>query len=208
MDWATTWWEALPLFEKVLWCIAIPFSILTVLQVILEMLGAGDSGTDTGADGGMDMDMDAADGDISGGHVHGHDISPFNMFTVKGFIIFFTAFGWISLAAHRAGIPAFFSSLIGAFVGICCMALFAWIFRLLHSLSEEGNLQIKNAMAKKGTVYLKIPAQRSSKGKVTVSVQGALREFSAMTDGDEIPTGTPIQVIDVLGDSTLLVAKD
>lgn len=207
MDWATIWWEALPLFEKVLWCIAIPFSILTVLQVILEMLGAADHGADT-ADGGTDMDFDSADTDLMDGHVHGHDISPFNMFTVKGFIIFFTAFGWISLAAHRAGVPAFFASLIGAVVGIACMALFAWIFRLLHSLSEEGNLQMKNAMAKKGTVYLKIPAERSGKGKVTVTVQGASREFPAMTDGDEIPTGRPIQVIDVLGDNTLLVAKD
>ncbi len=189
------WWELLPLFQKVLWVIAVPASVLTILQVLMEIIGfGGDTDTDVGADGDINTDGDHGDG--------------MHIFTVKGMIIFFTAFAWIGLAGVNAGLAAFIASLIGGVTGIAFMFLFAWIFYALSKLSEDGTVQIKNALYQNGEVYLKIPAGREAHGKVIVKIQGHLRELDALTDGEEIPTGTRIQVIDVIDSATVLVAKD
>ena len=42
---------------------------------------------------------------------------------------------------------------------------------------------------------------------MTVDVQGRSVELRAMTDGDEIPTGSRVRVVEVLGDETVKVAK-
>jgi hypothetical protein len=213
MEWLSAWWIALSTFEKVLWCIAIPFTLLTFLQVILEILGAGDHGADSGFDGAdtsdmdfdHDFDHDGADaGDLDGAH----HMTAMRLFTVKGFIIFFTAFGWMTLASYKAGLPGFIAGIIGAAVGVACMFLFAWIFQTLARLSETGTVLIKNALYKKGTAYLRIPANREGRGKIHVVVQGSTREYEAVTDGDEISTGTTIQVIDIIDNDTVVVSED
>lgn len=201
MDFLSAWWAALPLFEKAMWTIAVPSTILTVLQVVTQLIGAGDHDLDM--DGGADV------GDLDGDDVSGHDaVDGFHLFSVKGIIIFFTAFSWIGIGIYRAGFGGILAVLIGSVVGVLCMTLLAWIFLMLHRLSETGNFEIKNTLAKKGKVYLKIPEKRTGRGKITMVVQSSSRELMAMTDGDEISTGASIQVIDIIDDTTVLVAKD
>lgn len=202
----STWWEALVVFEKVLWVIAVPATILTVLQVLLEIFGVGDHG-DTDADvsgiGDADVLVDA-DGD-AGGHDHGGGMK---IFTIKGAIIFFTAFAWIGLACFNAGLAAILASLIGAVTGVAFMFLFAWIFYTLNRLGEDGSLLLRNALYQTGECYLRVPGHRAGPGKVSVVVQGQLRELSAVTDGEEIPTGAKIQVLDLVDAETVLVGLD
>ncbi len=64
-----------------------------------------------------------------------------------------------------------------------------------------------NALGCKGNVYLKIPAGKGGEGKVQISIQGAIREFDALTLGEELETGAPIKVVEVINDSTLLVER-
>ena len=198
MDWLSAWWTALPLFEKILWCIAVPSSILTILQVILEIIGAG----------GHNMDFqDGADLDLSDiPDAHSGLFQGFHWFSVKGLIIFFTAFSWLSIGLSRSGLPLIFSLMIGTVIGLTCMIFFGWLFLFLARMAESGNLRTENARYQYGRVYLKIPANRTGKGKVTVTVQGTSQELFALTDGDEIPTGAPVLVIDILANDTLLVA--
>ena len=55
-------------------------------------------------------------------------------------------------------------------------------------------------------MYLRIPAARSGRGKVQVSVKGSVHEIDAMTDRDEeIATGGQVKIVEVLGDDLLLV---
>jgi len=56
-------------------------------------------------------------------------------------------------------------------------------------------------------VYLKIPGEKRGEGKVQISIQGAIREFNALTAGEELETGAPIRVVEVINDNTLLVER-
>ncbi len=203
-----SWWAALPLIEKVLWCFAVPASILAVIQVFLEILGMSDHDSGDGFDFG-DGDADANfDGHHGGDFIDGVHHSPLNLFTVKGFIIFFAAFGWLGIAGVRAAVHPILAMLLASVVGIICMFIFAWVFSTLAKMSERGNFLIKSTLYKSGKVYLKIPGLRAGKGKINIVAQGSLRELVAVTDGEEIPTGAAIQVIEIIDDQTVLVAKD
>ena len=206
------WWAGLDTFEKVLWCIAVPFTMLTFVQVLMELLGAGDHGGDmtpdtSGFDGGFDAG--GADGSVTHADVAGHPgFSPVNAFSVKGFIIFFCAFGWIGLGCYSTGLSRIPSAFIGALVGVVCMFLFAWIFYTLNKFTETGNYRIQNALGKSGKVYIPIPGKMSGAGKVLVVFQGASRDLSARTDDEDLPRGTPVKIVKVVDDSTVIVAKE
>jgi hypothetical protein len=58
-------------------------------------------------------------------------------------------------------------------------------------------------------VYLRIPANRSGKGKIQLSLNGAAREFDAVTDESEpIPSGAVVTVKEIVGKSVLLVMRN
>ena len=84
----------------------------------------------------------------------------------------------------------------------------AAMFYFMKKLSDSGTLKIKNAINAIGEVYLTIGANRSKMGKVTVRVQGALRELDALTDSFEpLKSGTIIKVVDVTNNGILIVDK-
>ena len=83
-----------------------------------------------------------------------------------------------------------------------------YLFKLLNGMQQSGNINIyRSAAGCQGTVYLTIPGERKGEGKVQISINGAIREYNALTDGDEIKTGTPIKVLEAVNDSTLLVEE-
>jgi len=83
-------------------------------------------------------------------------------------------------------------------------ALFFWI----NSLAESGTLKIKNAIGQIGEVYLPIGANRSKIGKVSIKVQGSLRELEAITDEEEdLKTSTVVEVVEIISAELLLVKK-
>lgn len=185
------WWAALPVFQKILWVIAVPSSILTILQAILEVTGLGDHSGD------VDTDVSV------------HDAGGMHLFSFKGVVIFFTAFSWVGIVTVNAGLGTAIAAVGGLIAGLVFMALFAWIFYLLHKLDESGNVDLNNAVLKHGETYLRIPGRRSGHGKVMVTVQGSTRELAAVTDDvNEIPTGTPIRVVELLDGDTVLVTRE
>jgi hypothetical protein len=76
----------------------------------------------------------------------------------------------------------------------------------MGKLQSSGTIDIKNAIGQQGTVYLTIPATGS--GQVSVAVQGSLKIFDAVSEGNKkIPTGEKIKVINVIDNKTLVVTK-
>jgi hypothetical protein len=73
-------------------------------------------------------------------------------------------------------------------------------------MTQSGNLDLRNAIGLEAEVYLSIPESNSGKGKVHISVQGALRELDAGTGGDRIPTGSRVKVKSV-SNNVLIVEK-
>lgn len=181
------WLFQLKGFELILWCIALLFSLLFVIQTIISFFI-----------GGSDGDIDAMGDDGHG------DASQF--FTIRNMIAFFTMFGWSGLAALKSGIPNSWVIVIAVASGVATVAMLYFIMTRVTRLRQSGTLQHKNAVSQIGETYLRIPASRNGIGKVQIQVQGRLVELEAMTDDPEdIATGRPIKVLSTLNERILLV---
>jgi hypothetical protein len=183
----SNWWANLYGFELILWCIALLFSFLFLAQTVLSFFI-----------GELD--------DVS--FLENIDHDPGNeFFTVKNLIAFFTMFGWAGLAAYKSGISNFLVVLIALAAGTSMVLIMYLLMRNTDKLRNSGTLQMKNAINQVGETYLRIPALRSGLGKVHVQMQGRLVELDAMTDdGEDISTGKPIQVVNILNNQILLVS--
>lgn len=187
------WWSSLGLFMQSVWCITLFASLVFVIQTIMTFIGM-----DT--DGGMDVDVSAdttADGDSG----------PFQLFTFRNFINFLLGFGWSIISFEKAIANQFVLILVSAVVGVLLVMAVMAIFRFMSRMEQSGTIRVANAVGCKGNVYLKIPGEKRGEGKVQISIQGAIREFDALTAGEELETGAPIKVVEVVNDSTLLVER-
>ena len=73
-------------------------------------------------------------------------------------------------------------------------------------LAENNAFDINETVGKTADVYLTVPAGKSGKGKVLVSVRGSVHELSAMTKMPmEIKSGQVVRITSVIDSNTLLV---
>ncbi len=187
----TAWWAGLSLAMKVIWGITLAASLIFIIQTIATFIGAD-----------IDVDTDF-DTDVPG------DIDPgMNLLTFRNFINFFLGFGWTTILLkdkiESNAVLLFVAFLVGMFLVLAVMYLFKW----LSGMQQSGNIDIyKSAPGCQGTVYLTVPGERKGEGIVQISINGAVREYHAMTDEDEIKTGTPVKVVEAINDSTVLVEE-
>ena len=187
----SSWWQAMELIEKIFWCVALPASVIFVIQIFLTFFG-GDI-DEIEADG----DADAAIDDDSG--------IGFQFITLKNLVAFFTIFGWTGIACLDGGYGVGKTVIISTIAGIIMMTIMASIVFFMGKLTDNGTLKMSNAVGKVGNVYLTIPPERTGLGKVQIKVQG-FRTLDAMTDSKkEIKTGAVIEVTEVISDEILLV---
>ena len=198
------WWSGMLMFEKVFWYIAIPFTALFFIQLVLTFTGMG--GED--ADGGMEGDAGGEDFDVEGdGDGDIGEAGGFQIFTVKNFITFFTVFGWSGITLHNAGANEYLVLLGSLLIAVAVMLLVALLFVSITRLAQSGTMDVKNALGRTGEVYLPIPAGRAGRGKISITLQGALREVDAVTAGEALPRGAAVRVVEVGGNGVLLVEK-
>lgn len=187
------WWSSLGLFMQSVWCITLFASLVFVIQTIMTFIGM-----DT--DGGMDVDVSADTAtDVDSG--------PFQLFTFRNFINFLLGFGWSIISFEKAIENQFVLILVSAVIGVLLVMAVMAIFRFMSRMEQSGTINMANAVGCKGNVYLKIPGEKRGEGKVQISIQGAIREFNALTAGEELETGAPIRVVEVINDNTLLVER-
>ncbi|WP_299225304.1 hypothetical protein [uncultured Psychroserpens sp.] len=186
------WFSALDGFSQFFWAIALVGSIIFVLVIITTFIGV-DGGEDLG-----DIDSDI-DGDAGIG---------FQFITFKNLVGFFTIFGWTGIACLNAGLSKPMSVVIAFVCGLIMMTIMAAMFFFMQKLTDSGTLDYKNAINAIGEVYLTIGANRSKMGKVSVKIQGTLRELEALSDSlTELKSGTIIQVVDVTSNNVLIVEQ-
>lgn len=185
------WWASLDIYMQILWIITLTASLIFVIQTILTFIGMDSDGGLDVPDGGMSADTDAG-------------TFPFQLFTFRNFINFFLGFGWtaITLAGNAHPVLVIIVSIL---VGVALVAAVMYIFYLMSKMEQSGNIETSSAVGCKGSVYLTIPGERQGEGKVQINIQGAVREFDAMTNGDTLPNGCPIEVTQVLNENMLLV---
>jgi len=188
------WWQELSNTLQVFWGIALIFSVLFIIQFVVSLLG-------------LDFDHDAdveiqTDTDIDSGYSLDSD---FTLLSVRSIIAFFTFFGWTGIIAINNGSSTLVALGMASVAGFAAMFIVGYMIYLFSKLSQEGNIDINEALFNTGEVYLAIPSNRAGHGKVHVKIQGSLREMDAITEGAPIPTGAPIRVVEILQDNLLLV---
>lgn len=202
-----TWWDALTTIEKVFWLIAIPFSVIFIIQMVLSFTGIGGGSTDPGADiPDMQTDISSAGHDISHSN---EDAGPgFSFFTLRNFIAFFTLFGWSGLALNNAGISIGITLTLAVLIGIVAMLIISSLFYFTMKMADSGNVSVKNAIGATGKVYLPIKAKNGNVGKVQVTFQGSIREMQAVTMLDkDLSTNTIIRVTGLADENILIVER-
>ena len=97
---------------------------------------------------------------------------------------------------------------VGFILGAMTMVVIAKMMQLSMKLTENGTVDLRNAIGESATVYIPCPPKNSGMGKVTMTLQGQMMELGAFNEGDEtLATGTKVIVVDVRGDD-VIVEKD
>lgn len=201
------WWNSLDLALQIFYCIAIPATLVLLVQTILMFIGIGDGDADFDApDVDFDGDGLADDFDMDIDDVAG--LESLHVFTVRGIIAFFVIFGWVGVVMQAADIMLPITLIVATACGFATMVLIAYLFKLVMRLKCNGTADNRNAVGSAGKVYLTIPPERSGEGKVNVMLQGAYVERNAVTDENEsIPTGCEIIVVGTSGQTSLVVKR-
>jgi len=188
----STWWDALSTLQKIHWAIALPSTLIFVIQLVMTLIGGDTDNVDS--DGGFDADGDGID---DGMHI----------LSVRSIMSFLMFYGWSGLAAiERGGMSWWGVSGISLLVGTVMMLFTAWLFFTLIKLQESGTMKLSNALGQQGEVYLTIPAKKQGEGKVQIIIQGSYKTLDAMTEDTEaIPTDSVIEVVEII--NGVLVVK-
>jgi hypothetical protein len=209
----SAWWDALDSALKVLYCIAVPATVVLIIQTALMLIGFGDS--DVGIDGSDVSGLDGPDFDLpddtdvsdftDGGNPA--DFGNMRLITLQTVIAFMTVFGWSSIVTLQTGGKLWVALSIGVVLGALAMFLLAKLVAVSSKLAENGTQNLRYALGQNATVYIPIPPQNEGSGKITLTLQGAFTECEAVQEGTETLTvGTSVRVIDLL-DDLLVVEK-
>lgn len=177
--------------HQTFWYIAIPISLIFIIQTILTFIG-GDAGD------GLEADFDS---DLDGGS------STFQLFSFRNLTNFLIGFSWSGVLLYNKIENKLFLTFIAFIVGAIFLLLFFFIMKQILKLSEDNTFRIENTIGKVATVYLTIPENKNGKGKVQVSVNGTTHEIDAITEKDKINSGDLIKVISIESGNLLVVEK-
>jgi len=221
MQWFSDWWDTLGLIRQILYCIAIPGTLLLIIQTVLVAIGFGGAGegvdfTDTSSFDGVPDLSGGFDGDISGAHAGGagsldggnpHDFGALGFFTLQGVVAFLCVFGWSGILFLNAFGNAALSLILAFILGFLAMAGVARIIRLSGRLAQNGTLNMKLLIGEPGVVYIPIPEDKHMRGKVTVQTSERMVECDAISETGSLPINTPVRVTDILAGNVLVVER-
>ncbi|AHG88420.1 hypothetical protein J421_0883 [Gemmatirosa kalamazoonensis] len=139
---------------------------------------------------------------------HAHDAAQgLHLGSLRALSAGLAFFGLTGYGLLRAGwgTPAVLG--LSVVAGVAALVVVAVLLRLMLRLESDGTVRIENAVWQPATVYVPIPGARAGAGKVTLSLQGRLVEYQAVTGEGALPTGTPVTVVDVVAPDTLEVVR-
>ncbi len=216
MQWFVDWWNAMNLLQQSFAVVAIPATVVLILQTVLLLFGVGGHAADHGevADGhdgmdgqGGDHDIQSGDGDVDGqDHDPAHHAAGIRIFTVRGLVAFFSVGGWLGVVLAETTLAMPLVIAIAFAGGVVALLLTAWFIKWSLSLQEQGNLDLRGAVGKTAQVYIPIPAGGKSSGKVTLNLQERYVELSAVTmAGRSLHTDEMVKVTGVMNQNLLVV---
>ncbi len=192
------WWDGLLLLQQITFILAAAASVVLIIQLITMLFGLGDDAgfdADTSLDGGEDIFNDEGISDTGG----------LRLVSFRTVVAFIAVGGWIAYTVNFF-LDWYFALLIGIAAGAGAAVGVAYLLRAIIRFQSEGNRHMAFAVGAVADVYLTIPAERASSGKIHVIVQETLTECDAVTDSAApIPTGSRCVVTDVINEQLVLV---
>lgn len=174
---------------RMFWYVAIPTSIVFLIQTIMTFMGAD-------AHDGASADFDS---NLTGTE------APFQLFSLRNLINFLLGFSWAGIALYQSIASAPLLILVALAVGTLFVFMFFVIIRQIQKLAEDNSFKITNTLHKTAEVYLPIPEMKTGKGKILVSVNGSVHELEAMTEKGRIAAGAVVKIINIEHGNVLLV---
>lgn len=163
---------------KLFWIIAAIASLVFIIQTVMTFIGF-----DADTDGDIGMMDDAG---FSG------------VFSFRNLINFLLGYGWSGVVFYNNIESKFWLYIVSILIGIAFVSAFVFIFRIMMKLTHDGSFKMEEAIGVTGSVYLRIPAAGSGRGKVQFSVKGSVHEIDAITDSaEELPTGIVVKIVKV-----------
>jgi len=153
---------------------------------------------------------------LAGGHhgLDGHDAGDAHdgdpqLLSIQGVLAFLMGFGWTGLVVLSSTPAQLIVALAAALVvGTISMYVMARLMTALMKLQTSGNVDTRSAVGAPATVYVTIPGQGKGMGQVTIILDQKQRTFDAVSTGDELARNARVRVIEVRGQSTLVVAPE
>jgi len=178
------WFESLTALQKIFAYIAIPSSVVLLIQTLLLLLGIGDGDADIDMDTSIDIDSTDPGGD------------GLALFSVRGIMAMLCVGSWSGIVLLGSGLNSIVAIVLSIVIGILALIGMAFLMKQMGKLQSSGNINIENAIGKVGQVYITIPAKLKGAGKINIVVQEKYTEFEAITnDSESIKSGEPVRVV-------------
>jgi len=186
------WWNELLLIQQIFALIALPSTLLIIIQTVLMLIGIG-------GDGGADADVDIDDG------IEVPD-DGLAIFSVRGVTSMLCITGWVAVALLETSLPQGVSIAIAIACGVATLIGMAYLMRAIYRLQSSGNIDVENCVGKIGEVYIPIPSTGNGSGKINLTVQEKFSEFTAITtSAEQLKTGAFVRVVAVSPSGVLVV---
>ena len=184
------WWETLGTVQRVFALIAIPSTLVMIIQTVMLLLGW------VGGDGDVDVDDD----------VDGIGDDGLALFSIRGIVAMLAVMGWTAIAFIESGLHQALSIGIAAVLGFLTLVGMAYFMRAVYRLQSSGNIDVGNAVGKVAKVYIPIAGNAKKQGKVTMTLQEKYCELDAITMASEtLATGSYVRIVGVDGTGILVV---
>jgi hypothetical protein len=182
------WWNSIGLVGQIYALIAIPSTLVLVIQTIMLIFGFG--GDDIDADGIDLNDNGMVDTPGDGGG------SGLALFSIRGLMAMAAIGGWSGLVMNSSGIALPITVILSLAFGFLALVGIAYLMKIAAKLQDNGNIDLGYAVGKVGTVYIPVPAEMSGSGKINVTVQERFIEIGAVTKCDrKLATGESVRIV-------------
>jgi len=182
-------YETLDPFLKTFWLIALPTSLIFIIQTAMTFIGLDST---EGLDADFDSNLDGGD-------------APFQLFSLRNLINFLLGFSWTGISFFDLIPNKTLLTILALAIGVGFVLVFFYIMRQIQKLAEDNSFKIEDTIGKTAEVYLTIPGKMSGKGKVIVSVKGSFHELPAMTENEKINSNSMIKILRIESDEILIV---
>lgn len=174
---------------RAFWFVAIPVSLIFIIQTVMTFLGVDSSD-------GLEADFDGNFGEVE---------APFQLFSLRNLINFLLGFSWTGISFFTTISNPIVLVSLSLFVGVLFVYLFFIAMKQIQKLAENNSFDIANTLHKTAEVYLTIPENKKGKGKIIISVNGAFHELEAMTENEKIQSGSVVKVVKIENNNILIV---